>query len=135
MANFLLELVTPERVLFAEQVQQLRAPGISGSYGVLAQHAPFLTELDTGIIMITFADGSREALATSGGFMQVRRDKTIVLADTAERAEEINLERARASLATAQMLLGNPGGQSLDEIRRQMKRALNRIEVAQMRSL
>ena len=71
MATFPLELVTPERMLFSEEVQAVRAPGINGSFGVLARHAPMLTELTTGLIKVTLANGFEAFIATSGGFMQV----------------------------------------------------------------
>ena len=71
MATFPLELVTPERLLFSEDVQAVRAPGVDGSFGVLAGHAPLLTQLSLGLIKITLANGGEELIATTGGFMQV----------------------------------------------------------------
>lgn len=134
MATFPLELVTPERILFSEEVQSVRAPGVEGSFGVLAHHAPLLTELTTGVIKVTLADGREELIATSGGFMQVSREKTIILADTAELSTEIDIQRAQAALERARKLLEIPGELSADEVREMIDRAQNRLRVAQMRS-
>jgi F-type H+-transporting ATPase subunit epsilon len=133
MATFPLELVTPERLLFSEEVQEIRAPGVEGSLGVLAGHAPLLTELMTGLIKVTLADGSEAFIATSGGFLQVNKEKVIILADTAELSEEIDVERARAAAAKARQLLEVPGSTiDAEELRLAVERAQNRIRVAQM---
>lgn len=134
MATFPLELVTPERILFSEEVRAVRAPGIEGSFGVLSHHAPLLTELTTGLIKVTLADGREELIATSGGFMQVRADKTIILADTAELSSEIDMQRAQAALERARQLLSIQGELSAEEVRLMAERAQNRIRVAQMLS-
>ena len=133
MATFPLELVTPERLLFSEEVQEIRAPGVEGSLGVLAGHAPLLTELTTGLIKVTLADGSEAFIATSGGFLQVNKEKVIILADTAELSEEIDVERAKAAAAKARQLLEVPGSNiDAEELRLAVERAQNRIRVAQM---
>ena len=133
MATFPLELVTPERLLFSEEVQEIRAPGVEGSLGVLAGHAPLLTELMTGLIKVTLADGSEAFIATSGGFLQVNKEKVIILADTAELSEEIDVERAKAAAAKARQLLEVPGSTiDAEELRLAVERAQNRIRVAQM---
>ncbi len=133
MATFPLELVTPERLLFSEEVQAIRAPGVEGSLGVLAGHAPLLTELITGLIKVTRADGSEAFIATSGGFLQVNKEKVIILADTAELSEEIDVERARATADKARQLLEVPGSNiDAEELRLSIERAQNRIRVAQM---
>ncbi len=133
MATFPLELVTPERLLFSEEVQAIRAPGVEGSLGVLAGHAPLLTELMTGLIKVTLADGSEAFIATSGGFLQVNKDKVIILADTAELSEEIDVERAKAAAAKARQLLEVPGSTiDAEDLRLAVERAQNRIRVAQI---
>ncbi len=133
MATFHLDLVTPERLLFSEEVQAVRAPGIEGSFGVLAGHAPLLTELTTGLIKVTLANGSEELIATSGGFMQVSLEKVIILADSAELSTEIDIERARAAVENARKMLEIPGEMDAAEIRQMLERAQNRVRVAQMR--
>ena len=134
MRTFPLELVTPERLLFSEEVQAVRAPGVGGSFGVLAGHAPLLTELETGLIKVTLASGEEAYIATSGGFMQVSREKVIILADSAELSEEIDVERARAAAERARKLLEVPDSDiDAEEVRKELDRAMNRIRVAQMR--
>lgn len=135
MATFPLELVTPERLLFSEEVQAVRAPGVSGSFGVLAGHAPLLTQLETGLIKVTLANGMDTYIATGGGFMQVSREKVIILADSAELSEEIDVERAKAAAARARQLLDVPNTEiDAEAVRQSLERAQNRIRIAQMRS-
>ena len=134
MSTFPLELVTPERVLFSEEVQAVRAPGINGSFGVLARHAPMLTELATGLIKLTLANGFEAFIATSGGFMEVARKKVIILADAAELSEEIDIEKARASAERARKLLEVPDSSiDAESVRKELEHAENLIKVAQMR--
>ncbi|HZT42593.1 MAG TPA: F0F1 ATP synthase subunit epsilon [Chthonomonadaceae bacterium] len=130
MATFPLELVTPERKLFSEEVQMVRVPGVEGSLGILAGHAPLLTELTTGLIKLTLADGQTAYIATSGGFMQVSREKVIILADSAELSEEIDVDRAREAAEKARQMLAVEGINA-EEVRQQLERAENRIKVAQ----
>lgn len=132
--TFQFDLVTPERLLISEPVRQVSAPGVEGSFGVLAGHAPFMAELGVGIIRVDRANGETELAATSGGFLQATRNRVIILADTAELASEIDIERARAAEERARKLLEIPGELSAEEIRQMIERAQNRIRVAQMRS-
>jgi F-type H+-transporting ATPase subunit epsilon len=135
MATFHLELVTPERILFSEEVQAVRAPGVQGSFGVLANHAPLLAELEVGLIKVTLADGREAFIATSGGYLQVSRNRVIILADSAELSEEIDVERARAAAARARQLLEVPNSEiNAEEVRQELERAQNRIRIAQLRS-
>ena len=132
MATFQLELVTPERVLLSEQVRYVRAPGIEGSFGVLAGHAPLMTALTVGLIKVEHENGDEEHIATSGGFMEVKRDKVIILADTAERAEDIDLSRAEAAVAKAREQLAGGGAENYAEISEVLQRSINRLKIAQM---
>ncbi len=133
MATFPLELVTPERLMFSEEVQAVRAPGIDGSFGVLAGHAPLLTQLTLGLIKITMPNGKEELIATTGGFMQVSREKVIILADSAENAQEIDLEREKAEAARMRQALEVPGSNiDAEKLRQDLNAALNRIQVAQL---
>ena len=135
MATFPLELVTPERLMFSEEVQSVSAPGVEGPFGVLAGHAPLLTQLTVGLIKITLPGGRDELIATTGGFMQVSREKVIIIADSAQRANEIDLERERAEAARMQQALEVPGSNiDSEKLREDLQAALNRIEVAQMHS-
>ena len=107
-----LEIATPMRLVVAEAVDEVVAPGSEGYFGVLPGHAPFLTTL--GIGEISYRMGRDEFhLAVSGGFAEVRNDKVIVLADTAERPEEIDRARAERARERAEQRLD---GRSQDEI-------------------
>jgi F-type H+-transporting ATPase subunit epsilon len=132
MATFQLELVTPERVLLSEQVRSVRAPGIEGSFGVLANHAPLMTALMVGLIRVEYENGDIEHVATSGGFMEVNREKTTILADTAERAEDIDISRAEESISRARQHLAGSTAVDYDEASASLERATNRLKVAQM---
>ena len=101
-----LELATPTRLLLSETVDEVVAPGSEGYFGVLPGHAPFLTTL--GIGLVTYKIGRDEfRVVVSGGFAEVRNDKVIILADTAERPDEIDVERAeRARQRAESRLLG-----------------------------
>jgi F-type H+-transporting ATPase subunit epsilon len=134
MATFQLELVTPERVLLSEQVRSVRAPGIEGSFGVLAGHAPMMTALAVGLIKVEYENGDIEHIATSGGFMEIGKEKTIILADTAERASDIDLSRAEAAVARAREHLAAGGAVDYQEAAAVLERATNRLKVAQMQN-
>src|SRR5437764_7704217 len=132
MATFKLELVTPERVLLSDEVKAVRAPGIEGSFGVLAGHAPLMTALTLGLIKVEYPNGDLEYIATSGGFMEVNREKTTILADTAERAEAIDIARAEANISRAREHLGSGSAVDYDEASAALERSTNRLRVAQM---
>ncbi len=132
-STFRFEMVTPERQVFSEMVQSVRAPGVAGSFGVMAGHAPMLSELETGLIKLVLADGREAFVATGGGFLQVTREKVLVLADSAELSDEINVDRARESAEQARQMLAAPGINA-EEVRKDLERALNRIRVAQIKN-
>lgn len=88
------QIVTAEREVFAEEsVDMVVAPGSEGVVGILQRHAPLLTTLQPGIVRIK-RGGGEEAISVGGGFLQVARDKVLILADTAERADEVDEARA-----------------------------------------
>ena len=101
MATFQLDIVTAERLVSSDQVEVLVAPGIDGELAILPRHAPLLTLLKPGEIRVVM-DGEDTFIAVSGGFMEVMPNKVTILADTAERVEEIDLERAEEALRRAQ---------------------------------
>lgn len=106
-----LEIATPTRLVVSEPADEVVAPGIEGYFGVLPGHAPFLTTL--GIGELTYRKGRDEYhLAITGGFVEVRNDKVIVLADTAERPDEIDRDRAERARSRAEARLA---GRSPDE--------------------
>ena len=104
MATFRLEIVTPEKMIFSGEVSSLLAWGVEGQLGILPHHAPLMTMLQPGDLVIK-KDGEEDALTLSGGFLEVRPDKVIVLADACERAEEIDVTRAEEAKKRAQEAL------------------------------
>jgi F-type H+-transporting ATPase subunit epsilon len=108
MADLLaLEVVTPERLLVREEVATVQAPAKNGYLGVLPGHAPLLAELGTGFLYYE-GGGGRHYLAVHGGFLEVLQDRVRVLADTAERAEDIDVQRAKAAMQRAEEQVFHP---------------------------
>jgi len=125
-----LELATPMRLLVAETVDEVVAPGIAGYFGVLPGHAPLLTTL--GIGELTYRTGRVERhVFVAGGFAEVRNDKVIVLADTAELPQEIDRVRAERAKARAEQRLSGRSQEDIDFTRAQLAlmRALTRLQI------
>jgi F-type H+-transporting ATPase subunit epsilon len=126
-----LEIATPTRLVVATTVDEVVAPGSQGYFGVLPGHAPFLTTLGTGDL--TYRVGRDEHhLAVNGGFVEVRNDKVIVLADTVERPEEIDRARAEKARERAERRLAGRAQEDVDYTRAlsALMRALTRLAVA-----
>ena len=104
MATIRLEIVTPEKMVFSEDVDLILAWGVGGQLGILPHHAPLMTMLQPGDLVIRKL-GQEEALTLSGGFLEVRPDKVVILADACERAEEIDEARAEEAKRRAQEAL------------------------------
>jgi F-type H+-transporting ATPase subunit epsilon len=135
MAKLRLEIVTAEREVFADDVDMVVAPGGEGELGILPRHAPLLTTLQPGVLRLK-KDGDEIFMAVSGGFMQVYRDRVLVLADTAERAEEIEEGRAEESRQRALVALqqGRTEGALQGEAARMaLRRSLVRLQVVRRR--
>lgn len=131
MPAFALEVVTPERVAYAGQVASLQAPGSEGSFGVLAGHLPLLTALQIGRLRFVEEGGHAVQMAISGGFVEVGREQVAVLAEAAERLEEIDVERAEAARQRAEERLARVQEEQVDVARAQaaVARAVNRIRI------
>ena len=102
--NILLEIVTPERIVVSEDVDEVVLPGIEGEFGVLPGHIPFLTALKVGELVYKKGD-TTEHLAVSWGYVEVTHDSVKVLAETAEKATEIDLSRAETARTEAEKIL------------------------------
>jgi F-type H+-transporting ATPase subunit epsilon len=126
-----LEVVTPERHVLTETVQSLELPGQEGYLGILPGHAPLITELGIGVL--TYHKGAETRYLTIiNGYAEVLPDRVIVLAEISERAEEINVERAREAAGRAQTELAKAGSPDVDWERAsfQLQRALIRLQAA-----
>ncbi len=96
------EIVTPERVVLKETITQVTVPTRAGEITVLPKHIPLVSILKPGVIEVKKEDDTLEVMSVSGGFIEVLRDKVVVLADTAERAEEIDVDRAEEARKRAE---------------------------------
>jgi F-type H+-transporting ATPase subunit epsilon len=130
----LLEIVTPERLAYSDTVDAVVLPGSEGELGVLPHHAPLVSMLGVGELRIR-KGGSEESFAIVGGFLQVRPDKVVVMAETADLASEIDLETAMQARREAERTLEEAGGEPVDlaRARAQLQTALLRIRVAERR--
>jgi len=132
--TFKLEIVTPEKKVVDTTAEEVQIPGKNGYLGVLPGHAPLITELAVGEITFRGSSGSNsneQRLAVAWGFAEVLPDKVTILAETAERPSEIDVERARKAKARAEQLLTS-GDISVDVERAldALRRAETRLEVA-----
>jgi F-type H+-transporting ATPase subunit epsilon len=124
-----LEVVTPERAVVRESVAEVQLPGREGYLGILPGHTPLLTELATGAL--SYRQGAQtRRVAVSGGFAEVLPDRVIVLAESAERAEEIDAARARTALAAAEKQLTGGAETDWEAVQQAIARARTRLEVA-----
>jgi F-type H+-transporting ATPase subunit epsilon len=126
-----LDIVTPERRVLSVTCDEVRAPGVKGGFGIRQDHEPFMTALEPG--RLTYVEGGREHhYAVGGGFLQVADNRVIVLADTAEAAGEIDVERARKAFVDAQnrLLRMTEQDEGYGEEAARVRRASARVTVA-----
>jgi len=131
----LLEIVTPERLAYSDTVDSVQLPGSEGELGVLPHHAPLVSTLGVGELRIR-KGGEEETFAIAGGFLQVRPDKVVVMAETADMASEIDLEKAQQARREAEQALEGAAVHApadLAAARAQLQQALLRIRVAERR--
>ena len=133
MAGIRLDIVTAERQVYSDEVDVVVAPGIDGELAILPHHAPLMTMLQPGELRVR-RGGEEFSLAVTGGFLEVRPDRITVLADAAERAEEIDIARAEEAKRRAEEVLGRPTVDA-DAARAEasLRRALIRIKVGEKR--
>ena len=132
MATIHLEIVTAERQVYSEDVDIVIAPGIDGELGILPRHSPLLTVLKPGEIRVR-KSGEESSIAVSGGFREVLGNKVTILADTAEYAEEIDLERAEEALKRAQERVASSVSMDLERAVASVRRSQARVKVARRR--
>ena len=131
MATFRLELVTAERMVYSDDVDMVVAWGVEGQLGILPHHAPLMTMLQPGELIIK-KDDKETYMAVSGGFLEVRPDKVIVLADACERAEEIDKTRAEEAKRQAEEIMKAPSPETeTATAEAALRRSLVRLKVAE----
>jgi F-type H+-transporting ATPase subunit epsilon len=132
VSTFLLEIVTPERKVYAQDVNMVIVKGVEGEMGILPNHIPLVTPLKIAPVTIKKGSGT-ETIAVQGGFMEVRKDKVVILAESAELSQEIDIDRARSAKERAEQLLGQAANKKdeFDHRRAELalQRAMNRLDV------
>jgi F-type H+-transporting ATPase subunit epsilon len=131
MAALTLEIVTPERRVATLQADEVRAPGVLGGFGIRKDHTPFMSQLQPG--RLTVVEGGREVnYAIGGGFLQVADNKVMVLADSAEEREEIDVDRARKAFteSTERLRSLTEGDENYPVESARVRRAAARLDVA-----
>jgi len=129
--TLLLEVITPDRKVLSEEVDIVVCPGVEGQFGVLVNHIPFLSALDIGEMY--YRKGSQvEYIFVGGGFAEVTGDKVTILADSAERGREIDVERAKRAKERAERRLAMGRAANIDWARAEaaLRRAMARLKVA-----
>lgn len=130
MAKLQVELVTAEGRVLSEEADFVLAPGVDGDLGVLPHHIPLLTPLRNGEVLVR-NEGTEHVLFVAGGFLEILPDKVTILADAAERAEDIDEARAEESRRRAQELLSQEASNA--EAASALERATLRLRVAEVR--
>lgn len=129
---FHLEIITPQRVVYKGEATSVSAPGVLGGFQVLFNHAPLLSALEMGKITVKDVRGDDKVFATGGGFLEVKQNRVVVLVDTAEPSEEIDVERATAARERAMTRLRSPDPDiDVERARAALLRATNRLRIAQ----
>ena len=133
--NIRLEVVTPEQQVVNEEAQIVMAPGTEGEFGVLIGHTPFMTSLRTGTLRYRDTSGTERYIFVSGGFAEALPTKVTVLAESAERRRDIDVERARQAMERAQQRL-SAAQADIDyiRVRAALERALYRLKLVEGRS-
>ncbi len=129
---FKLSVVSPERVLYEQEVQGIVGPGSEGYLGVRSNHAPLISSLAPGKITITESDEKQRIAAVSGGFIEVSDNVATILAETVEFVEEIDLDRARTAYERAKERIGmKKSGIDMQRALAALRRAENRLKIAE----
>jgi F-type H+-transporting ATPase subunit epsilon len=131
--NIKLEVVTPDKSVVSDEAQMVVAPGAYGEFGVLPGHTTFLTTLQVGMIRYKDQGGNERLVFVNGGFAEVMLNKVTVLAESAERRKDIDVERARAAVKRAEERLGEASRKEDIDFRRAqvaLQRAIARLKIA-----
>ncbi len=130
--RLLLEIVTPYGLIFSEEVEEVTATGSEGEFGVLPGHVPFVTTLKIGMLTCKTAKGN-VFFFVNWGYAEVGHDKVLILADSAERSDEIDIERARAAFKRAEERLKKQEEIDFHRAEAALERAAARIHISQLR--
>lgn len=130
MAELQLEIITPAKPFYKGEIKSVTVPGTAGSFQVLVNHAPLISTLDIGVVKVEFKDGTKTYYAVGGGTIEVEKNNVLILVDSLERPEDIDLERAKSAAERAKQRLAERSDKMLDVERAQnaLKRAMNRLQ-------
>ena len=129
--SFQLDIVAPDKVVFRGEATSVTAAGVLGSFQVLYNHAPLLSQLSAGQLTVRDITGDERLYAVGGGFAEVRNNHVVILADSAERVEEIDVERAENARDNADdVLRARAPGENLEEAQAALARAVSRLKIA-----
>ena len=130
--KLLLEIVTPYGLIFSEEVDEVTAAGSEGEFGVLSGHVPYVTTLKIGMLICKKGNDTK-FFFVNWGYAEISSDKVLVLADSAERSEDIDLERAKAAMQRAEERLKKCEDCDFHRAEASLERAATRIQIAQVR--
>jgi F-type H+-transporting ATPase subunit epsilon len=129
--TFTLEIVTPKKVVFNGTAQSFSAPGVMGGFQVLVNHAPMLAEIGVGEVALRDGEGTLSHYATSGGVVEVKQNHVILMAESAERADEIDARRAETARDRAKMRISEFKPETdIERAKGALRRAANRLKVS-----
>jgi len=131
VSTLLLEVVTPERIVYSQQADMVIVKGAEGELGILPNHIPLVTPLKIAPVRVKKSGGQEDLIAVHGGFIEVRKEKVVVLAEAAELPEEIDVDRARAAKERAERRLSEKA-ENIDFTRAQiaLQKAINCLRVS-----
>jgi F-type H+-transporting ATPase subunit epsilon len=132
MPTIKLDVVSAEKTVYSDDVDIIIAPGIEGQLGILPNHTPLMTILEVGELLVR-KGGEEFVMAISGGFIEVRPDRVIILADAAERAEEIDMARAEEAKRRAEEQLKRPTEIDVTQAEAALRRSMIRLKVGEKR--
>jgi len=131
MKEFSLEIITPSKTAFTGQVTSITVPGVKGEFQVLINHAPLMSNFEVGKIKLGYADGSEVEFVTGGGVIEVLHNVVLLLADSVEKPEEIDVNRAEKSAERAKKRLAEKAKEiDISRAEISLARALNRMKYA-----
>jgi F-type H+-transporting ATPase subunit epsilon len=133
MTELFLEIITPAKPFFKGVIKSVTVPGTAGSFQVLINHAPILSTLEIGEVKVELPDGSRKHYTIGGGTIEVENNRVLILADSIEAVEGIDIERAKKAAERARQRLANRSDKQIDALRAEnaLKRALNRLHAVE----
>jgi len=131
MAELYLEIISPLRIIYNGNILSVTIPGTLGSFQVLKNHAPLLSTFDIGLVKIKESESSTKYFSTGGGTVEVLNNKILVLADSLEAVEDIDVDRAKAAKRRAEERLARKSDIDIERARAALARALNRLSLAE----